>query len=210
MGPLDPVSRRVSLLAAVVFAALGGTTFVEAQASTPSSGAEVEVRNVKFALVRPPSGGDAWLEATVELTVAANSAAGAYGRFADRVQVALSLSVRRRDDEFDFYRASAEAVSLEAGRAAFRFYLPPEILRREQMNTDPFAYAVDVSVRGRPTIVSVAALSSALRSAEVLRSFKDRVAQAAPGTDGVLVAQYLSPFMASYGSDTPAFVRRER
>lgn len=209
MGPLDLVSRRASLLAAVVSAALGVPTLTRAQISAPPAGAEVEVRNVKFALVRPPAGGEAWLETTVELAVTPGTTASVYGRFADRVQVALSLSVRRRDNDFDFYRASGEAVSLEAGRAVFRFYLPPEILRREQVNTDPFAYAVDVSVRGRAVAPSVAALSSALRSAEVLRSFKDRVAQAAPGTDGVLVPQYFSPFVTSYGSDTPSFVRRD-
>jgi hypothetical protein len=44
----------------------------------------------------------------------------------------------------------------------------------------------------------------------LLRTFKDRVAQAAPLNDGVLVPQHLSPFVHMYRGDTPSIVRRER
>lgn len=216
MAPLSTLSRRLSsIVAAVVAVTLLPFTAVAQNSSSPA-GADVEVRGVKFANVRPPGGGDAWLEATVEVGVTANPAAGVYGRYADRVQATFLVSLRTRDNDYTFFRASAEAVTLESGRAAFRFYLPPEILRREQVNSDPFAYAVEIAVGGRPIAPGTNAVSSGLRTSDVqraadlLRAFKDRVAQSAPQNDGVMVPQYLSPLAASYGNDTPAFVRRER
>jgi len=216
MAPLSSLSRRLSWIVAAVVGVIGVPCVAVAQNTNSPAGADVEVRGVSFANVRPPGGGDAWLEATVEIGVTANPGAGVYGRFADRVQATLLLSLRTRDNDFTFFRAGAEAVTLESGRAAFRFYLPPEVLRREQVNSAPFAYAVEITVGGRPLPADNNAVSSSLRTgdaqraADLLRSFKDRVAQSAPRNDGVMVPQYLSPFNASYGNDTPSFVRHER
>jgi len=180
-------------------------------AQPAADGAQVEIRRVQFNTIRPPNGGGSWLEAVVELNVSAGSGGGAYARFADRVRVSLSLSVRKRSEGFEFYRSSAEAVALEAGRAAVRFYLPPEILAREQISTDPFAFLVELAVGGRPVAGETGMLASPVLSApEVQRNFRDRVAQAAPMNDGILVPQYESPFADSYGGDTPSFVRRSR
>jgi len=172
-----------------------------------NAAAEVEVRTVKFSTVRQGGGGSGWLEATVELAVRGGTGGGPYARFVDRVQVSLSLAVRKRTEGHEFFRSSTELVSLEAGRAAVRFYLPPEILEREQVNTDPYAYLVDIAVRGR-TVATAA--SPVLRSPDALQSFKDRVAQSAPGNDGILVPQYESPFMMENPGDTPSAIRKSR
>jgi hypothetical protein len=208
MAPLTSVSRRRILLVACLLGGWWVPAAMSAQAATAPEGASVAVRSVKFTTVRPVGSSDGWLEAAVEVVVAANPAAGPAGRFADRVAVTLNLSLGTH--EAAFFRSTAEAVSLETGRATFRFYLPPEILRREQMNTDPYAYAVELSTRGRPAPMSGEAVASVVRSPEALRSFKDRVARSAPLNDGVLVPQYLSPFAATYAADTPSFVRRDR
>lgn len=206
--PIDRFSRLVVFSIAWV---LGPGLLSSVFAQSAATGAQVEIRRVQFNTVRPPNGGDSWLEAVVELNVAAGNDGGASSRFADRVRVSLSISVRKRGEGFEFFRASAEAVSLEAGRAAVRFYLPPEIIRREQISTDPFAFLVELALGGRPVAGEEGVLaSSVLNSAEVTRNFKDRVAQAAPLNDGILVPQYDSPFAASYGGDTPSFVRRSR
>lgn len=170
----------------------------------------VEVGKVTFRNVRPDNGGDSWLEAVVELTVGGTPGAGVYSRNVDRVRVTLNIGIRTRDNDFDFYRATAEAVSLRSGRASIRFYLPPEIVRNEQINSDPYAYFVDLAVKGRPLPVGPGNGSSVLRAADVVSSFKDRVVRAAPANDGVMVPQYDSPFAFSYGNDTPSFVRRPR
>jgi hypothetical protein len=214
--PMPSLTTPKRLPAMVLLVAVFAPAFVmqlEAQPSVPAAataGPEVAVRNVTFANVRPSNGGDAWLEATVELDVRGDPTAGAYARFVDRVQVALSISVRKRAGDYEFFRGSAETVSLETGRAAIRFYLPPEIVRREQINTDPFAWLVEISAGGKTIAPTAGSASASIRTADALRSFKDRVAQAAPQNDGVFVPQFLSPFALDYGRDTPAFIRRGR
>ncbi len=200
MEPLKLLSRVLMPLAILA----GSSAGLVAQVGVAP---EVEVRSVRFASVRPPNGGDAWLEALVELNVRGSAAGGTYGRFVDRVRVSIGLSIRKRGEGYEFFRSSAEAVSLEAGRAAIRFYLPPEIIRREQINSDPHAHLVEVAVGGREVTTSVSAL---LRSEEAVRSFRDRLAQAGPANDGVLVPQHESPFANEYPRDTPSMVRRPR
>ncbi|MGH8021782.1 MAG: hypothetical protein ACREIA_26570 [Opitutaceae bacterium] len=191
------------LLPVVVLALWGSPLSAQSQETAPA----VEIRSVKFSTLRPAGAGQAWLEATVELAIRGSDDGGAYARFVDRPQITLALAIRKRDDGYEFLRASTELVSLEAGRAAVRFYIPPEILEREQINTDPYAYAVDVAVRGRAV---AAAVASVLRSPEALQSFRDRVAQGAPANDGILVPQHESPFATEYAGDTPTPVRRPR
>lgn len=196
--------RLVVILLAL--AILGGGLVSRLAAQPAAAAPEVSVNSVRFSQVRPGFGGDPWLEALVELEVRGGPG-GDYSRFVDRVQVSLSLSVRKRDGGFDFFRASAEAVSLEVGRAAIRFYLPPEIVRREQINSDPVAYAVELVAHGVAMPPGPDALSSVLRSETAMRSFKDHVVRMAPLNDGVLVAQYDSPFLNDYGRETPSFRR---
>ena len=208
MGLLKPPLRLLSLGALLGSIAMVVPGHAQDQAESP--GATVSVRNVKFGTVRAPGGQDPWLEAVVELDVAPGNGSGIYNRYADRVQVTLGITITKRNNEYDFYRASAEAVSLEAGRALVRFYLPPEIVKREQVNGEPFAWLVELAAQGRPVPLAASNASSNLRSMEAVRSFKDHVAQAAPTNDGVLVPQYDSPFADRYPADTPSFVRRAR
>lgn len=195
-----------------VIALVGMAQAVSAQPQPPAAPqAGVEVHAVRFSLVRAPGGGDPWYEAAVELDVRGNpSATGLAARYVDRVQVNLALGVRRRDGEFDFYRSSAETVTMETGRAMVRFYLPPEITKREQLSGEPYAFAVDLAVATRPLPGGPAAVSTLLRTPDALRSFRDRVTRAAPQNDGVLLPQFETPFTALYAGDTPSFVRRPR
>jgi len=194
-------------MVAVLGAAAGQGALV---AQTPAGeGASVEVRAVNFGQARVAGGGDTWTEAVVELAITPATDGGAYARWADAVRVGLSLAVRKRNGDFEFFRASAEAVSLEAGRASFRFYLPPEIARREQLGSaEPHAWLVDLSVKGKAIVPAPGHASAVLATPEALRSFKDRVARSSTLNDGVLVPQLESPFAAAYAGDTPSFVRR--
>lgn len=181
---------------------------VTAQTQPAEQGAQVAVRAVKFGQIRAPGGGDTWTEVVVELDVTPATDGGTYARWADAVRVTLGIGVRKRAGDYEFFRASAEAVALESGRASFRFYLPPEIARREQLNSaEPYAWLVDVSVKGR-VLPAAGQASAVLQTAEGLRSFRDRVARSATLNDGVLVPQHESPFAAAYAGDTPTFVRR--
>jgi hypothetical protein len=192
----------------MMLAAAAGSANAQAQA-VPGSGATVEVRAVKFGTVRAPGGGDTWTEAVVELSITPATDGGAYARWADNVRVALSLGIRTRGGDYEFFRASAEAVALEAGRASMRFYLPPEIARREQLTSaEPYAWMVELSVKGKAVAPAAGQVSTVLATPEAQRSFKDRVARSSTLNDGVLVPQAESPFAAAYVGDTPAVVRR--
>lgn len=171
----------------------------------------VEVRNVRYAYVRPVGGSENWLEATVELTVRGTPEGNP--RFVDGVRVALNLGLRSPlagESGFVFYRSDAEAPTLEVGAARFRFYLPPPVVKRFQLSGQPFAFAVDVWVEGRALAESTPAVSANLRSPEALRSFRDRVSQDAIRNDGILLPQFKTPFLIEYAQDTPAFVWRGR
>ena len=187
----------------ILLLAGGGVARAQTQAD---AGARVEIQAVRFGEARGPGGGASWTEVTVDLRIVSGTDGGTYARWADAVRVALSLAVRKRTGDYEFFRAAAEAVSLEAGRAAFRFYLPPEIARREQLTSgEPYAWFVEVTGSGQP---GLQAASTLLSNAEAVRSFKDRVARDATRNDGVLVPQSQSPFATAYAGETPTFVRR--
>jgi len=174
-------------------------------------GGPIDVRNVLFAYVRPMGGSDNWMEATVEINVLGTPEGNP--SFVDSVRVALNLGLRSPmagEDGFVFYRSEAEASTLESGAARFRFYLPPAIVRRYRLSGEPFAFAVDLWIDGKPQPLSRTAVSDRLDTREALRSFQDRVARDAIRNDGILVPQFDTPFLIEYAQDTPAFVRRNR
>jgi len=172
---------------------------------------EVEVSAVKFANVRPAYDNSAnWLEADITLNV--HPAQGAPGQMVPRVRVELLLGCEvptpaGGERRTEYYKAVAECVALEAGRADVRFYLPPEIVKRDQVHSDPKFWSVDVTAGGRPQNPSHAGSSPALASGEARRTFQSRAVSAAVSNDGVLVPQYLTPFDLQYPH--PSFVRHE-
>lgn len=173
----------------------------------------VEVAMVKFSNVRSPGGSPGnWYEADVALNV--RPAHGAPAQMVSRVKVSLLLAfdlpgAPGGERRTEFYRAEAECVALEPGRAAVRFYLPAEIVKRDQLHGDPRQWGVEISVDGRPLPAARSAYSGNLVAADARKAFQKRGAVAAAANDGVLVPQYLSPFAAEYPRATPSFVRRE-
>jgi hypothetical protein len=109
----------------------------------------------------------------------------------------------------EYYRADAECVALEAGRADVRFYLPPEIVKRDQLHGDPKYWQVDVTAGGRPQPAGRASASPALANADARKNFQSRASTAAAPNDGLMLPQYLTPFSGEYPRATPSFVRRE-
>ena len=184
---------------------------------------EVEVTAVKFANVRPPNGGNGtWLEADIALNVRA--APGSAGAMVSRVRVILTLGFELPGGEtiqraqgpgpvegrhIDHYRAEAECVALDAGRADVRFYLPPELVKRDQLHGEPKYWGVEVAVAGRPLPAVHAAYSAALATADQQKNFQARAATSAALNDGLLQPQYGTVFAGEYPRATPSFVRRE-
>ena len=174
---------------------------------------EVEVSGVKFATVRPPNGGNGtWLEADIALNV--RPAPGSVGTMVSRVHVTLTLGFELPggaggERRIDHYRAEAECVALDAGRADVRFYLPPELVKRDQLHGEPKYWGVEVAVAGRPVPAGHAAYSTTLATADQRKNFQARATTAAAPNDGLLQPQYCTLFTGEYPRATPSFVRRE-
>ena len=181
--------------------------------ATAARAQEVEVSTVRFTNLRAGNGAPGnWLEADVQLS--ARPAPGAPGQMVSRVRVALLLgfelpALAGGERRLEHYRAEAECVALEAGRAEVRFYLPPELVKRDQLHGDPKYWGVELSVNGKAVPPAKAAYAPALASAEQRRNFQTRAAPAAAPNDGVLLPQYLTPFVHDYPRATPSFVRHE-
>lgn len=178
-----------------------------------SAAQEVEVSTVRFTQIRAPNGGNGtWVEADVQLSV--RPVPGSPRDMVSRVKVALLLGYElpaRAGGErrIEHYRAEAECVALDSGRADVRFYLAPEIVKRDQLSADPKYWGVELAVGGRPVAAGRGAYATSLASAEQRKNFQSRGGAAAAANDGVLQPQYLTPFANEYPRATPTFVRRE-
>jgi hypothetical protein len=174
---------------------------------------DVEVTLVRFTNVRAPAGGHGtWLEANVQLLVRPPPAAPR--DIVSRVRVALLVGVELpatagQERRIEHYRAEAECVALEAGRADVRFYLPPELVKRDQLHGDPKFWGVELAAGGRALPAGRGAYAPTLSSAEQRKTFQTRGGPAAAANDGLLQPQYLTPFANEYPRTTPTFVRRE-
>ncbi len=174
---------------------------------------EVDVSSVKFNNVRAPNNGvGTWLEADLALNV--RPAPGSTGQMVSRVRVTLLVgcelpATAGGERRTEYYRAEAECVALEAGRTDVRFYLPPEIVKRDQLSGDPKFWLVDVTAGGRPQTIGRAGAATALPNAEARKNFAARATAGAGPNDGLLLPQYLTPFATEYTRATPSFVRRE-
>jgi hypothetical protein len=174
---------------------------------------EVEVTTVRFANVRAPNGSAGnWMEADVQLNV--RPGPDAVRSMVSRVRVTLLLGFELParpggERRIEHYRAEAECVALEAGRSDVRFYLPPELVKRDQLSSDPKYWGVELAVGGRPVAAGKGAFAIALGTAEQRKNFQTRGGAAAVANDGVLLPQYLTPFALEHPRTTPSFVRRD-
>lgn len=188
--------------------------FLAVLATAAPAGAEpVEVTSVKFTNLRAPNGSPGnWYEATLVLN--AKPVPGSPAQMVSRVRVSLLVGFELPgaaggERRVDHYRAEVECVALEPGRADVRFYLPPEIVKRDQLHGDPKYWGVELAVDGKPIPAGKAAYASTLATAELRRNFQKRGAAAAAANDGVLLPQYFTPFANDYLRATPTYVRKD-
>jgi len=172
------------------------------------SGAAVEVSNVVFDSPTGAGNPNPWQEIAVEVKVNPTKE----GNYVSHVRVTLSLGteVTNGAKRIDFYRSSVEAVALEVGpKAVFRFYLPPEIVKRDSLHGETKYFAVEISVGGQ---VQSASRESHTRDAKEMPNVGSFLAKAAADgavNDGILLPQMLTPFEHDNNKVAPTFVRPE-
>lgn len=202
--------RAVFVVAAMAVSAVAQSFAQPAQpAGQAAAPAPVEVSTVKF---RPVNGG--WYEAEVEVQGKPSPAATANRGFINRVKVTLNLGISSVKAASDakipdtYYKASAEAVAIEvSGKTSFRFYLPPEIVKRDQITGQQRFYLVELSVGGNAVPPSKNDVGGALINAQYVEGFRSKAASESSANDGVMLPQHLSPF--AYASGQPSVIRNE-
>jgi hypothetical protein len=212
---MKPLACRA--LVRVVAIALASLVSAVAQTVAPAPNAPlpIEVATVRFNSVRADAG--TWFVTEVELQPRGGE--GVKNRnFINRVKVTLNLGVfsvmapagSKVPDTY--YRASAEAVAVEAtgSRSVYRFYLPPEIVKRDQITGDIKFYLVEVFVDGKALPLGKNNFPvSTLSKPEIVESFRSKVSGSAGANDGILLPQYLTPFANGGSPPAPSFIRLE-
>lgn len=181
-------------------------------AQTPNTPpAQVEVNTVKFSFVR--LGADAWLEGDIKLDVKPGGKQVS-GEFVDRVKVTLSLGCEATDSKGQkrlvFYRGQMELISLEGGKPGMvRFYLPPEVVKRDNLRPDIKYYVVELEANGEVQKAIKASASNDFTTADSLKNFLAKVSTEAGANEGILMPQYLTPFAADSQRPSATPLRRE-
>lgn len=174
---------------------------------------QVEVSSVKFSGVR--WGQDVWLEAEVELAAKPGGRAVS-GEYVDRVRVALNLGIDLGGEsgakKRAFYRSSVEAVAIEGGsKPVFRFYLPPEVLKRDKISPNDTGkhFVVELEVGGKSLPATRGSVSAQIKSEESIRNFLGLVTSEGGPNEGILMPQHLTPFAYESQRRSPTILRRE-
>lgn len=204
---------RFSLLIRLLLGIVSlSSVHVSAQGEASEANAQAEISAVKFSAARPDSGGDSWLEILIEMNIKPGGKQLS-GQFLDRVRVTLSLGVEvvgtSEAPGLAYYQSSAEIITVESGKTAVRFYLPPEVLKRDKVRGEPKFYLVEVDAGGTAQTPSTANVSKSINSPSLLSGFKNRLNTERARTEGVLMPQYLTPFATDSRRPFPTFFRRE-
>lgn len=165
-------------------------------------GSDLDVARIHFDLIDEPGGREPWYQIAIEIDVRTGDGGtrGSNPRFADEVTVSLAFASARdtRGERiFSFYSAIAEYPTLEVGRHVVRFYLPPEVAKRNEVRGEPFAYEISVTGGGERLDYFV---SPSIESPAALDSFHARLTD---GAGGVLRQQIDTPFAWLYPEDSP-------
>jgi hypothetical protein len=156
----------------------------------------IEVASVKFNPVRAGSG--AWYETEVELQPRAGVGAD-NKQFLNRVKVTLNLGI-----------FSVKAPSGAKIPDTYYFYLPPEIVKRDQITGDQKFYLIELFVDGKPLPLTKNHFPiSTFSKPEIVESFRAKVTGEAGVNDGILLPQYLTPFANAGSPPPPSFIRVE-
>lgn len=165
-----------------------------------ANGAEIEILKVDFSLV-DVAGGDPWYEISIAISIERGDEGPSVNpRFADDIKVSLALATqsdRSSRSVYDFYSATADYPTLEVGRHTARFYLLPELVKRDRVRGEPYAFEIFVSQDEE----NLAQLRSRnLEQQARLEAFRAKLDDS---DSGILRPQAESPFSSSYLRDTP-------
>ncbi len=176
---------------------------------TASAQEAIEVERVDFAKTS-----DRWIQMEVQLSCEGNPSADARDpRFVEKINVKVYLAFTRDASArlYDYYTSEVDIIIMEKGDDNnVYFYLPELIVERDQLQTTPDFYYVEVSVDGRTQEPQKAAMSSKIANIDILNSFISKA-----NSEGSVNEHFLMPIYLVTGVDLgrvnrlPAFLRRD-
>lgn len=172
----------------------------------------VEVAQVNFSQVRAPGAtADHWQEFAIELQAKPDRTN--LGPVTARVKVSAFLGYERLlaggKRDWQFFRATVELVGLDNGRSIVRFYLPPEILKRDSVRGVPKYWAVQLAGDEIEMEALHRSYSVALTDDKIRDQFMSKALNEGAMNDGLLQPQHLTPFAMLNPNSTPTVVRPE-
>ena len=207
-----------------VFALMVGQLF--GQAAAPVVRSPVAVRDVKFMQVRIGGQEHPWNRMQVE--VQANGSADAKAatkRWVDKVKVTVTQIYKTDSAKFEdwnYYRSVATVLTLEVAKPrSVLFYLPGDIVKRDNLRKEPDYYFVEIEVGGTPTELFDAkgllvaeharAVHRDISKKDVFDKAKDAANRGVVNTPGILRPQYLLTFGDQIPAvpPSPEFVRED-
>ncbi len=205
-----------NILAASVLALFVSINPIQLFAQAPAAvdpavaAAQVEVSGIKFRAARFGSG--SWMETEITLDVKPGGRAVG-NQFVNDVRVTLSLAFEdvnaKEGPPSIYYRGSASFITMEGGRNIVRFYLPPEVVKRDRLRTPVKFYSVEVEAAGVEQKPSRANYASIFSSAASVQTFQSMAVSESRSNEGVLMPQHLTPFAFESALPSPTAVRRE-
>ncbi|MEO0794507.1 MAG: hypothetical protein AAFX93_05080 [Verrucomicrobiota bacterium] len=198
---------RLSLLILLI-----STLLVPLAGSLHAQKDPVDVRNVKF----NKNAGN-WKDTLIEVELVANGNPNPDApnpKYVDNIGVTLTIGYAHpnKDGEFIFHSSSVVITTLEVAKSRkIGFWLPYDIVERDNVAKEPKFWYVDVEIDGSPIAPTGANIraraSSDLQNPTALNSFQNKASDA---TEGVLLPGYLSGNgYIERGKDRPAFIRKE-
>lgn len=209
----SPPMKNILVASALALFVSAGSIQVSAQApgaSEQATAGQVEVGGIKFGSAR--FGSDSWMETEITLDVKPGGRAVG-GQFVNDVRVTLNLGFESPEAPSGppkiFYRSSATFIAVEGGRHTVRFYLPPEVVKRDRLRAPVKFYSVEIEAGGTVQTPGRANVASVFTSAASVQNFQSTVTSESRANEGVLMPQHLTPFAAESSLRTPTAVRRE-
>lgn len=205
-----------------VFALMAGPLFGQAAAPVKSP---VAVRDVKFMQVRIGGQEHPWNRMQVEVQANATLDPKAIKRWVDKVKVTVTQIYKTESAKFEdwnYYRSTATVLTLEVGKPrSVLFYLPGDIVKRDNLRKEPDYYFVQVEVGGTESPLFDAkgallaeqsrAVHREIAKKDLFDKAKDAADRGVITTPGILRPQYLLilPDAVPAVPASPEFIRED-
>lgn len=172
--------------------------------------APVVVRDVKFnSNVNPYK----WNNVVIKLRANSNPDPEALNQqYVDNVDIRFTIGYELDASERKFlaFQTEVKIATLEVAKdKSFAFYVPYDIVERNNLPKEPKYWVIELTVNGQEMPMAKENTSRTIKDRATLESFFSNVVSGqATQNEGIMVPEYLSPY-GPIDRSPPAFIRKE-